>query len=335
MARYPDIEPNETGLLDTGDGNFVYWETCGNPDGAPALIVHGGPGSGCTARSRRLFDPARFRIIIFDQRNCGRSLPHASDPAVDMDLNTTEHLLGDMEQLREHLGVERWLLRGGSWGVTLSLAYAERHPDRVTGMLMLSVTSTSRPELDWLYRGVGRFFPEAWVRFRDFPGLTDTYRLPTETTPPISGLLKAYSAMMEDPDIEVRSKAAAEWTAWEDAVIAQESNGSPGTYRARPDDAKLAFVRICSHYFCHDGFLDDGVLIQEAGKLAGIPGILIHGRNDLSGGACTAYELARAWPGAELIIIEDSGHTGSTTMTDEMHAAADRLYDRISSQPSR
>jgi len=135
--------------------------------------------------------------------------------------------------------------------------------------------------------------------------------------------------MMDDSDIGVRSRAAAEWTAWEDAVISQESNGSPGAYSDRPDDAKLAFVRICSHYFAHDGFLEDGVLIREAGKLAGIPGVLIHGRNDLGGGACTAWELASAWPGAELIIVEDSGHTGSTTMTDEMHAAANRLYEQI------
>jgi proline iminopeptidase len=198
-------------------------------------------------------------------------------------------------------------------------------------MLMLSVTSTRRLELDWLYRGVGRFFPEAWARFRDFPGLTDSYRLPTDTTPPIPGLLQAYSQMMEDPDIGVRSRAATEWLAWEDAVISQETNGSPGSYGNRPDDAKLAFVRICSHYFAHDGFLEDGILIREAGKLAGIPGVLIHGRNDLGGGAYTPWELARAWPGAELIIIEDSGHTGSTTMTDEMHAAADRLYEQITS----
>ena len=334
MPRYPDIEPYETGLLDTGDGNLVYWETCGNPDGVPALIVHGGPGSGCTAGSRRSFDPEKFRIILFDQRNCGRSLPHASDPAADMSLNTTEHLLRDMEQLREHLGVSKWLLRGGSWGVTLSLAYAERYPERVSGMLMLSVTSTRRLELDWLYRGVGRFFPEAWARFRDFAGLTGSYRLPTESTPPISGLLQAYSRMMEDPSIGVRSRAATEWTAWEDAVISQEGNGSPGAYGDRPDDAKLAFVRICSHYFAHDGFLEDGVLIREAGKLAGIPGVLIHGRNDLGGGACTPWELARAWPGAELIIIEDSGHTGSATMTREMHAAAGRLYQQITNPPS-
>jgi proline iminopeptidase len=329
MPRYPDIEPYATGLLDTGDGNLVYWETCGNPDGVPALIVHGGPGSGCTAGNRRSFDPEKFRIIIFDQRNCGRSLPHASDPAADMSLNTTEYLLRDMEQLREQLDVEKWLLRGGSWGVTLSLAYAERHPERVSGMLMLSVTSTRRLELDWLYRGVGRFFPEAWVRFRDFAGLTDSYRLPTDGTPPISDLLEAYSRMMEDPDIGVRSRAATEWLAWEDAVISLESNGTPGAYGDRPDDAKLAFVRICSHYFAHDGFLEDGVLIREAGQLAGIPGVLIHGRNDLGGGACTPWELARAWPGAELIIIEDSGHTGGTTMTEQMHAAADRLYEQI------
>ena len=331
MPKYPEIEPYETGLLDAGDGNLVYWETCGNPNGVPALIVHGGPGSGCTAGARRSLDPAKFRIVLFDQRNCGRSLPHASDPGADMSLNTTGHLLADMERLREHLGIERWLLRGTSWGVTLSLAYAQRHPGRVAGMLMLSVTSTRRLEIDWLYRGAGRFFPEAWSRFVAFAGLVGTYRLPTDATPPITGLLAAYSRLMEHPYIAVRSRAAAEWLAWEDAVISQESNGSPGSYSDRPDAAKLAFVRICSHYFSHDGFLEDGVLIREAGRLAGIPAVLIHGRNDLSGGACTPWELARAWPGAELVIIEDSGHTGSATMADQMHAAADRLYQQITS----
>ncbi len=170
---YPPIEPYETGLLDTGDGNLVYWETCGNPDGVPALVVHGGPGSGCSAGARRSFNPRRHRIILFDQRNCGRSRPHASDPAADLSVNTTDHLIRDMEQLREHLGVRKWLLRGGSWGVTLSLAYAERYPERVSGMLMASVTSTRRSELDWLYRGAGRFFPEAWARFRDHVGAAD------------------------------------------------------------------------------------------------------------------------------------------------------------------
>ncbi|HTZ90941.1 MAG TPA: prolyl aminopeptidase [Streptosporangiaceae bacterium] len=326
------IEPYASGLLDTGDGNLVYWETCGNPDGVPALIVHGGPGSGCRPAHRRTFDQDRFRTILFDQRNCGRSLPHASHLAADMSLNTTGHLLADMEQLREHLGVDRWLLEAASWGVTLSLAYAERHPDRVSGLLLSSVTTTRKLEIDWLYRGVGRFFPEAWARFRDFPGLAESYRLPTESEPPISGLLQAYAQLMEDPDSEVRSRAAGEWLAWEDAVISQESNGHPGAYRDRPDDAKLAFVRICSHYFSRDAFLPDGMLIREAGKLAGIPGVLIHGRNDLGGPAYTAWELARAWPGAELIMVEDSGHTGSPTMGQQWRFAADRIYQQIVSQ---
>jgi proline iminopeptidase len=329
VAAYPDIQPYEAGLLDTGDGNLVYWEACGNPDGVPALIVHGGPGSGCTPGSRRALDPEKFRIILFDQRNCGRSRPHASDPAADLSRNTTEHLLGDMERLREHLGVDKWLLRGASWGVTLSLAYAQRYPERVSGMLMLSVTSTRWLELDWLYRGVGRFFPEAWARFRDYPGLAGEYRLPTDSEPPIAGLLAAYSRLMEDPDLEARSRTAAEWVAWEDAAISQEANGSPGSYSARVGDARLAFVRICSHYFAHGGFLEDGVLIREAGRLAGIPGVLIHGRNDLSGGAYTPWELARAWPGSELIIVGDSGHSGSATMSEEARAAAGRLHRRI------
>jgi proline iminopeptidase len=329
MPSHPDIEPYETGLMDTGDGNLIYWETCGNPEGVAALIVHGGPGSGCRPGHRRTFDPDRYRTILFDQRNCGRSRPHASDPAADLSRNTTGHLIADMEQLRERLGVSTWLLEAASWGVTLSLAYAQRYPERVSGLLLSSVTSTRRLEIDWLYRGVGRIFPEAWARFRNFPGLAGTYRLPTDSEPPISGLLQAYAQLMEDPDIAVRSQAAAEWLAWEDAVISQESNGHPGSYGNRPDEAKLAFVRICSHYFAHDAFLPDGILIREAGKLAGIPGVLIHGRNDLGGPASTAWELARAWPGAELIMVEDSGHTGSPAMGQQWRVAADRMYKHI------
>ena len=325
---YPPIEPYETGMLDTGDGNRVYWETCGNPAGIPALIVHGGPGSGCSTGARKAFDPERYRIVLFDQRNCGRSTPHASDLAADLRLNTTGHLIRDMEQLREHLGVQKWLLRGGSWGVTLSLAYAQTHPERVAGMIMASVTSTRRSELDWLYRGAGRIFPEAWARFRDYVGAED-YRLPADTEPPIEDLLMAYSRLMENPDPGIRARAATEWLAWEDAVISMEANGTPGSYGNRPDDARLAFVRICSHYFARDAFLEDGVLIRDAGKLAGIPGVLIHGRNDLGGPVITAWVLARAWPGAELIVIEDSGHTGSAAMQQALDAAGDRMFAAI------
>jgi proline iminopeptidase len=328
---YPPIEPYETGMLDTGDGNLVYWEACGNPDGVPTLMVHGGPGSGCTTRARSIYDPERHRIILFDQRNCGRSLPHASDLAADMSLNTTDHLIADMELLREELGVEKWLLSGGSWGVTLSLAYAERHPERVAGMIMSAVTSTRRSELDWLYRGAGRIFPEAWARFRDFVGATE-YGLPTDAEPPIEGLLLRYAELMEDPDPQVRERAATEW---EDAVISMESNGSPGLYSSRQDAARLALVRICSHYFAHDAFLEDGVLIREAGKLAGIPGILVHGRTDLGGPVITAWELARAWPGAELIVVDDSGHTGSETSAQVLAAARERMLAAITGVPAR
>jgi len=327
---HPAIEPYETGTLDAGDGNLIYWETCGNPRGLPALIVHGGPGSGCTTSVRTAFNPQRYRIILFDQRNCGRSRPHASDPVADMSLNTTQHLISDMEHLREHLGVEKWLLRGGSWGVTLSLAYAERYPQRVSGMILAGVTSTRWLELDWLYRGVGRFFPEAWARFRDFAGAVD-YRLPTDTEPPIEGLLMAYSRLMENPDPVIRARAAAEWVTWEDAVISMEHHGTPGLYGNRRDNARLAFVRICAHYFTHGGFLEDGVLIRDAGRLAGVPGILVQGRSDLGGPVVTAWELARAWPGAELIIIDDSGHTGSAAMQEALDSAGDKLFAVITS----
>jgi proline iminopeptidase len=252
-----------------------------------------------------------------------------------MSLNTTGHLIRDMEQLRQYLGVDAWLLWGGSWGVTLSLAYAERFPERVSGLLLFDVTTTRRSELDWLYRGAGRIFPEAWERFRDFAGAGD-YRLPADGEPPIEGLLLAYSRLMENPDPGARMRAATEWVTWEDAVISAEINGSPGLYSNRQGDVRLAFVRICSHYFAHGGFLEDGVLIREAGKLAGIPGILIHGRNDLGAPVTTAWELARAWPGAELVVVEDSGHTGSTAMEHALDAAADRLYTVISGQaPNR
>jgi proline iminopeptidase len=327
-VAYPPIEPYETGMLDTGDGNLVYWEACGNPEGIPALVVHGGPGSGCSPGMRRRFDPQRHRIILFDQRNCGRSTPHASDPAADMSRNTTAHLIRDMEQLREHLGVEAWLVFGGSWGVTLALAYAQRHPERVLAMLLVSITSCRRSELDWLYRGAGRIFPEAWARFRDFAGAS-AHRLPTDAEPPIEELLMAYSRLMEQPDPDVRASAAAEWLAWEDAVISMENNGKPGQYGNRPERERLAFVRICAHYYANGGFIEDGALIRDAGRLAGIPGVLVHGRADLGGPVVTAWELARAWPDSELVVIEDSGHTGSVAMQQALHTAGERLYAAI------
>ena len=274
VERYPPIEPFAHGLLDVGDGNRIYWEACGNPDGKTALVVHGGPGSGSGTGSRRYFAPQCYRIVLFDQRGCGRSTPHASDPATDMSVNTTEHLLADMELLREHLGIEQWLLYGGSWGSTLILAYAERHPEHVSEIILLGATTSRRSELEWLYRGVGRFFPEQWQRFRALADSDD--------------ILPAYARMMEDPDTRVRATATTEWLAWEDAVISLEPNGRPNAYSDKLPGGQVAFVRICAHYFSHGAWLEEGVLLREAHRLAGIPGVIIHGRLDLG------------WPGSSL-----------------------------------
>lgn len=318
---YPPIEAYDQGMLDVGDGNLVYWEVCGNPDGKPAAFVHGGPGSGCSVNMRRSFDPERYRIVLFDQRGCGRSTPHASDPATDLRVNTTEQLLADMERLREHLGIERWLLFGGSWGSTLTLAYAERHPHRVSEIVLVSVTTTRRAEIDWLYRGVGRFFPAEWERFRDGVPAADR----DGDTP---ALLATYARLMGDPDPAVRERAAIEWGAWEDAVISLEPKGRPNSYSNRPPAALLAMCRICAHYFSNGAWLEEGILLRDAGRLAGIPGVLIHGRLDLSGPPDTAWELARAWPDAELALVQDSGHTGSDAMRARIRTALDGFAGR-------
>ncbi|WP_069811927.1 prolyl aminopeptidase [Streptomyces sp. TP-A0874] len=301
---FPSAEPYAQGLLDVGDGQQIYWEASGNPEGKPALCVHGGPGSGGSRSSRKGFDPEAYRVVIFDQRGCGQSRPHASDPSVSLEHNTTDHLIADMERLREHLGIERWLLYGGSWGSTLILAYAERYPERVSEIVIVGVTMTRPQEIDWLYRGVGRLLPDAWEAFRD--ALPETERG--------GDLVAAYSRLVNSPDEAVRRKAALDWCAWEDAVIAHEALGNPGQYSRKPQDELMAFVRICTHYFANHAWLDDGQLLRDAHRLAGIPAVLIHGRLDLSGPLQSAWELAKAWPDAELKVIDDSGHTGSPAM---------------------
>ncbi|MEI7033504.1 prolyl aminopeptidase [Streptomyces pratensis] len=312
-ALYPPIEPYESGMLDVGDGNLVYWETCGNPHGTPALVVHGGPGSGCTPRARQYFDPDRYRVVLFDQRGCGRSTPHASDPTTDMRHNTTPHLIADMERLRNHLGISTWLLYGGSWGSTLILAYAQEHPERVTEAVIASVTTTRRSEIDWLYRGVGQLFPEAWDAFR--AGVP-------ETTDP-AGLVAAYARRMENPDPAVRARATADWCAWEDAVVSMEPYTGPPPFSARPDRAQQAFVRICAHYFAHGAWLEEGRLLRDAHRLAGIPATLVHGRFDLAAPLTTAWELARAWPDADLTVIDNAGHLSGTESRRAVLAALD------------
>ncbi len=301
---YPPIEPHESGMLDVGDGNQVYWECSGNPDGAPVLVVHGGPGSGASPWLRRGLDPDRCRIIVFDQRGCGRSVPGAAEHTTDLGRNTTAHLLVDMERLREHLRVERWLLSGGSWGSTLSLAYAQRQPERVTGLVLVAVTTTRRAEIDWLYRGVGRFFPAQWEEFRAGVPAADRD----------GDLVPAYARLLSHADPEVRRRAAQAWCAWESAVLSLEPGNRPSPYDDLPEPRRLAFARICAHYMAHGAWFAGDELLRGAGRLAGIPGVLVHGRLDLSSPPDTAWRLARAWPDATLRLVADAGHKATDTL---------------------
>jgi proline iminopeptidase len=256
-----------------------------------------------------------YRVVLFDQRGCGRSLPHASEPTVDLSTNTTHHLVADIELMRCHLGIDRWLVFGGSWGSTLALAYAERHPERVSEIVLAGVATTTRREIDWITRDVGRLFPEEWGRFRD--GVPEAER---------SGdLVEAYSRVLGDPDPVVRTTAASNWCAWEDAhVRVRPDHGHDPRY----DDPafRMAFARLVTHYWRHGAWLEDGILLREAGRLAGIPGVLVHGRLDVSSPLVTASELARAWPGSDLIVVEEAGHSsGEPGMSEALVAATDRF----------
>ncbi len=314
---YPKLQPYDHGMLDAGDRNLVYWEVCGNPEGKPAVVLHGGPGSGCSTRMRRYFDPTAYRIVLFDQRGCGRSTPHASDPATDLFVNTTEHLLADIELLRRHLGVDRWLLFGASWGSTLALAYAERHPHRVSEIILAGVTTTRRSEIDWLYRGVAPLFPEEWARFR--AGVPAAERQ--------GDLVEAYHRLLQSPDSAVRNKAAKDWCDWEWALTSVELAAEPDARWSDPA-FQLARARIVTHYFHHYAWLEDGVLLREAASLAGIPGVMIHGRLDVQAPLVTAWELAQAWPAGELVIVGGAGHSsGDPGMGEAIVDATDRFAE--------
>ena len=315
MERYPEVEPYDEGMLDVGDGQLVYWEVSGNPHGKPALALHGGPGSGSSPGRRRIFDPEAYRIVQFDQRGCGRSTPSVSDRGVGLEHNTTHHLIADIERLREHLGIKRWLLWGGSWGVTLALAYAEQYPQRVTEMVLVSVTMTRPVDVHWLYNEAGRFFPEQWQRFREGVPAAERH-----------DLVAAYDRLLNaHPDSKVRAKAAQDWCDWEDAVVSLEEGWEPSPRYAEPD-FRMTFARLCAHYFSHSAWLSDSELLRNIGKLAGIPGVLIHGHFDIGGPPDVPWLLAKAWPAAQLRLVR-SGHTGSEDMTRLMIAALDSFRE--------
>jgi proline iminopeptidase len=313
---YPEIEPYDQGLLEVGDCNLVYWEICGNPRGKPAVVLHGGPGSGCTDWHRRLFDPSSYRIVLFDQRGCGRSTPHASAHDTDLSSNTTWNLIADLELLRRHLEVDRWLVLGGSWGSVLALAYAELHPDRVTELILFGVATGRRKEWDWLFRGgMAVLFPEQWDRL--------LAAVPAAERD--GDIVEAYHRLLSDPDPTVRHDAALAWCTWESATPAWPPIEGLSPRFADPT-FRASFARLVTHYVRNNGFVKDGRLLLHADSLAGIPAILVNGRFDLQSPMANAWELKRVWPRAELVIVDDAGHAPMHPgITEELVRATDQF----------
>ena len=312
---YPPIEHYASGHLDVGDGQQIYWEECGNPQGKPTLFLHGGPGGGLIPDFRRVHDPGRYRVVLLDQRGCGRSVPHASDPASDLRFNTTWHLVGDLERLREARGIERWQVLGGSWGSALALAYAEQYPERVTELILRGVFTLRRRELDFYYNGgAGQLFPERYAALlaplggRGFPG----------------DVIAAYHDLLFDPDPAVHGPAAVAWSTWEAATITLEPNEELIADFAEPAFA-LAFARIENHYFTHGAWLAEGQLIAEAHRLRDIPGVIVQGRYDVATPAVTAYELHLAWPTSKLHMVPVAGHAKDEGIIAGLVAATDRF----------
>ncbi|MDY6809579.1 MAG: prolyl aminopeptidase [Actinomycetota bacterium] len=297
---YPEIEPFDTGHLDVGDGQQIYWEVSGRPDGKPVVFVHGGPGGGTSPEHRRFFDPARYRIVLFDQRGCGRSRPHIADGA-DLSVNTTQHLIADMERLREHLQIERWQVFGGSWGSTLGLAYAQTHPDRVTELVLRGIFLLRRSEIDWYYNGgAAHIYPDLW----------ESYLAPIPESERDGDLVAAYHRLLTSADRAVAQSAASAWTGWEQAtsyLLPKKSPDNPGMDAGDPR-FDLAFAAIENHYFVHHGFLRDGQLLADIDRIAHVPGVIVQGRYDVVCPTRSAWDLHRAWPTATLHIVDDAGH---------------------------
>lgn len=313
---YPPIEPFETGMLPVGDGHELFWEVSGRPDGKPVVFLHGGPGGGCSPDHRRFFDPEIYRIVLFDQRSCGRSTPHASTPEYDPHTNTTWHLVGDIETLREHLGIESWQVFGGSWGSTLALTYAQRHPERVTELVLRGIFTLRRSEVDWLYQhGASHLFPEAWEEY--LAVIPENER---------GDLVGAYSRRLEHPDPAVHAPAATAWTVWENWTVRLIPDESAIAEAQRDTRSAVAFARIENWFFSNRGWLEEGQLMREAAKLTDIPGVIVQGRYDACTPPVTAWDLHRSWPQAEFVMVPDAGHASTEPgIIDALVRATDRF----------
>ncbi len=310
-ALYPSIEPYASGTLAVGGGHDIYFEQCGNPDGKPALFVHGGPGGGLQPYNRRGFDPAVYRIVLFDQRGCGRSRPHAS-----LDDNTTWHLVADMERLRTELAIDRWQVLGGSWGSTLSLAYAQAHPERVTGLVLRGIFMLRRKELHWFYQeGAGAIFPDAWEHY--LAAIPEDER---------GDMIAAYYQHLTSDDAAVRMAAARAWAGWEGRTLSLLPDADR-VARFEGDEFAIAFARIECHYFINGGFFEtDGQLLRDIGRIRHIPAVIIQGRYDICTPMMSAWDLHKAWPEADFRVVDDAGHAATEPgIIHELVSATDRF----------
>ncbi|PSK92274.1 prolyl aminopeptidase [Murinocardiopsis flavida] len=316
-TQYPPIEPYDSGMLDVGDGHRIYWELSGNPAGKPVVFLHGGPGAGCSPAHRRLFDPERYRILLFDQRNCGRSTPHASRMDADLQTNTTWTLVSDIERLRVLTGAERWQVFGGSWGSALALAYAQEHPERVTELILRGIFTLRNEEVRWFYQSGASFL---------FPDLWESYLAPIPEAER-EDLIGAYAERLNSADPEVRRRAATAWSVWEGSTVTLLPDKDVRAVHAEPDFA-LAFARIENHFFVHGGYFSPGQLIENAGRLRDIPGVIVQGRYDVCTPAKTAFDLHRAWPEAEFHLVDDAGHSAAEPgILHRLIEATDRFAD--------
>ncbi len=295
---FPPIEVFASGHLATTDGNEIYWECSGKPQGRPALYLHGGPGGGIMSGYRRHFDPAVFLIVSFEQRGCGRSRPLATDAAADLRSNTTQDLIADIELLRLHLGVDRWLIYGASWGTTLALAYAQAHAERVSGLVLAAVTTTTAAEVHWLTQSMGLVFPREWEKFAE-----------AAQAEAGESLIAAYYRQIRSADAATRAAAAQAWCAWEDAHVSLAPNSSP-SQRYQDPEFRLLFATLVIHYWQHAAFLQDADIRSNMQKIAHLPGVLIHGRLDISSPLDTAWQLHKLWPGSEFVVVAGEGHGG-------------------------
>jgi proline iminopeptidase len=309
-SPYPPIEPHRTGRLRVSDVHELYFEESGNPQGKPALFLHGGPGFGTEPGHRRFFDPRAYRIVLFDQRGCGQSTPHAS-----LDENTTWDLVADIEKLREHLGIDEWLVFGGSWGSTLALAYAETHPSRVTHLVLRGIFLIRKGEIDWFYRrGASALYPDAWEKYVE--PIPEAER---------GDLLRAFHRRLTGDDAAERMRAAKAWSVWEGSTSCLQPNRAL-IEKTAGDEFAIAFARIECHYFVHDAWVDGPRdLLANVGKVRGIPATIVQGRYDVVCPMETAWALHRAWPEADFRVVQDAGHSASEPgITHELIEATDR-----------